>query len=120
MLGRFIGPAAIIVGLFGCATSGSMRLGASAPPKPPGCPLDIYSSEAEVRRPFEMLCLLDAKTGTHLLADRSIEAAVVQVRAEACKCGADAIVVTGVEKEGVTLWSWGHGRASAKGIRYRP
>ena len=112
---------AAIFGLFllaGCATTGTARVAPGAP-KAENCALAVHASEREVGRPFETVCLLDAKTATHLFADKSVEAAVARLRPEACRCGADALLLTRTEQEGVTFWSWGQGRASAAAIRYK-
>lgn len=69
----------------GCATVGVKRLN-SAPLKAEGCDLKVFTSEQEIGRPYELLCLLDAKT-----AGPNAEV-IDRMRPEACKCGADAIL----------------------------
>jgi hypothetical protein len=82
-----------VVALAGCANVGVTRM-KSVSAKPESCQVDIYSTEAEVRRPFDVVCLLDAAS-----------------KPEACKCGGDAIILS---DGGVT----GEGAATKLVIRY--
>jgi len=92
---------------------------AEAPAKPKNCKLDMYASESEVKHPFETVCMLDSKTGTALFDDRTIAGATAQARPQACKCGADAIVITGGRAEGTNFWTNGQGFSVMKAIRYK-
>lgn len=54
-----------------CATVGVTQI-KSASPKPQNCTLEIFTEEKEVKKPFEVVCLLDAKTGSDILADKKL------------------------------------------------
>lgn len=90
-----------------------------AMPKAASCPLDVYTSETEVKRPYEVVCLIDSQTAGTIFDQHTAAAAINQARPYACKCGADAILISGVGVEGPGMASgWGHGTAVVKGIRY--
>lgn len=111
-----------LVPLLGLAISGCATVGVTpikkAPSKPKDCELEIFTSESEIKKPFEVLCLLDSKTGGSAFADKTMAGAIKLAKPEACKCGADAILVSGGRAEGVTLFTWGEGFATLKAIRF--
>jgi hypothetical protein len=97
--------------LASCASTGVQEL-KSAPAKPDNCVLDSYRAESEVPRPFEALCTIDATPGREAFDDRTIQGAIEDAKPKACRCGADAIIVTqkeaaatpeGVQRSTVTL-----------------
>ena len=88
------------------------------PPKPYNCPLDIYMIEEDINRPYEEICILESKTGTNLFSKKTFEQAIKLAQPKACRCGADAILVTSVDKYGVNVLHYGRGIALVKGIRY--
>lgn len=105
--------------LAACGSTGVVKLGSSAPaPKPEGCALEIVASESDLKRPFEKVCMIDAKTGSTLYHHRTPEAAMKRLRAAACECGADAVILTGVEKTGVNMMTWGSSETKGIAIRY--
>lgn len=101
-----------------CASVGATQL-QSARPRADDCKLDVYSSETEITRPWETVCMIDSRTGTTAFADKTASAAIKNAKPKACKCGADAIVIQSMDTEGVTLVTWGKGKAIVKGIRYK-
>ncbi len=105
--------------VWGCGSTGVLRIGkVKAPPKGEGCFITVYADEKDVGRPFEKLCLIDAKTGSTLYNNRGVSGAMKKVNAAACECGADAVIVQGMEKKGVSLMSWGSSKASVLAIKY--
>jgi hypothetical protein len=110
--------ALIACGLAGCAHVGVTQMKA-AKPKPEGCKLDIYSDEDEIEYDYEVVCLLDAKSGSTLGSDRSVSGAINEARPYACQCGGDGMLVDTARNEGVTLTTWGEGYAILKVIRYK-
>ncbi len=102
----------------GCASVGvtPVRL---AEAKPENCQLDIYVSESEVHRPFEVVCLIDSRTGSTLGHTRTVAAAIDIARPAACGCGADALLVVNTNTSGVNYSSWGEGMAFIRAIRYK-
>jgi hypothetical protein len=77
----------------GCASTGVQEL-KTAPAKPDNCVLDTYRAESEVPRPFEALCTIDATPGREAFDDRTVQAAIEDAKPKACRCGADAIIVS--------------------------
>lgn len=113
------GLALAILSLVGCGSTGVLPVGtASAPPKPEGCPIAVFEAEEDVGRPFEKVCAIDAKTGSSLYVDRSPDGALRKVKAAACQCGADAVILKRLEKKGVSLASWGSSSVSVLAVRY--
>lgn len=110
--------ALFVVGLLACTTVGVTRV-RSAPARESNCVLDVFTSEQEIKRPFEVLCLIDSQTGGTIFHDRTAAAAVEHARPHACRCGADAILISGIGTEGPGMGSgWGHGTAVVKAIRF--
>jgi hypothetical protein len=97
-----------------CANIGVTTIKASSP-KPENCILDIYTDEREIKRPFEVLCLIDSTTARSVLATKTGAAALEKAKPEACKCGADAILITEIGKM-ATMDA--QGKAVLKAIRY--
>lgn len=104
--------------LSGCSSVGSTQL-KQAESKPPNCELDIYSGKDEIKRPYEAICLLDSRTGTTAFHKKTASAAIENAKPAACACGADAILVEQTDTNGVTLMTWGQGKAVLRGIRYK-
>jgi len=50
---------------------------------------------------------------------KTYKQAIELAKPQACECGADAIIVFSVDKQGVNLMNWGQGKAVVKGIRYK-
>ncbi len=103
--------------LAGCTTVGVTPVNSTAA-KPANCQLDVYASETEINRPFQTACLIDSRTGTTLFHRRDAAAAIDHARKEACGCGADAILVQSADTQGVTMATWGQGKAIVRAIRY--
>ncbi len=117
---RIVAVTVACLGL-GCSSTGYVRVGTTvATPKPEGAPVEVYSTEADVKRPFEKLCLVDAKTGSTLYNDRSPEGAMKRAKNAARICGADAIILTEMDRKGVSLMSWGSSSAKGVAIRFLP
>ena len=104
--------------LTGCGSVGVQPVSMGAA-KPANCPLDQYVSERDIKRPYEVACMITSQTGTTLGHDKTASAAINNARADACACGADAIVVESSEEEGITLFTWGQGKAQLKAVRYQ-
>lgn len=80
--------------------------------------MDQYVSERDIERPYEVACIITSQTGTTLGHDKTASAAINNAQADACACGADAIVIESSEEEGMTLFTWGQGRAQLEAVRY--
>jgi hypothetical protein len=107
----------VLVLLVGCASTGVTHIRA-AQPKPAGCEFDLYTAEAELKRPYEVLCLIDATSGHTLFHDRTVRGALEQAKPEACECGADAIVLVNATTTTATAERYGEGTAIVRAIRY--
>lgn len=105
--------------LSGCANVGVTQL-KPATSKSPTCSLDIYSSEKDITQPYEVVCLIDSRTGTTAFHKKTGAAAIEQAKSKACECGADAMLVETIDTAGITLMTWGKGTAIIKAIRYLP
>ena len=113
---RCVGSLVIVVFLVGCASVGVTKM-KTVPPKPDNCNLDKYSSREDVKRSFEVVCMLDAKTGESLLDDKTVAGAIRLAQADACRCGGDGIIVESARREPVG-WTWGAGSAVLTVIQY--
>lgn len=100
-----------------CASVGVTRTKQAAA-KEEDCKLDIYTSDEEVKRDFEVICLLDSKTGSTLFADRTVAGAIENARPDACECGGDGMIIGNTHVEGANFGGWGEGTAMIKVIRY--
>ena len=107
----------MMAAMTGCSTVGVTRL-KDAERKPSDCKLEIFTDAAMVKRPFEELCLLDSRTGSTAFHDKTAAGAIENAKADACACGADAIIVGGMGSTGAGYGSWGNGTAFLKAIRF--
>lgn len=84
----------VAANLIGCSTS---VIGVSpihkAQAKPETCEVEVFTSEKEVTQPFEVTCLIDAKTGSSRWHDPTVAGAINIAKPKACECGADAIIL---------------------------
>lgn len=81
--------------------------------KPENCALELFSSETEVKRPYEVACLVDATSGRTVFADKTVTGALEKARPEACACGADAMLILSASAKG---WSFNEGAGEATAI----
>jgi hypothetical protein len=103
--------------LGGCAKSSSTVLKAY-PPRADDYPIEVLSAPPTDKK-FEEVALIDAKGAQHTFADRSTAGVIEQLKAEARKVGADAIVIRSTEGGN---YNWGQGgwdRAKADAIAIR-
>lgn len=105
------------ISLTGCGSVGVQPV-SMGEVKPPNCQLDRYVNDRDIERPYEVACMISSRTGTTLGHDKSASAAINNAHADACACGADAIVVESVEEQGITAFTWGQGKAQLKAVRY--
>lgn len=103
--------------LAGCART-KVTISQYAEPKVKACAIQVFSTEEEVTKPFKVLCTIDSKTGTNAFSKKTVQQAVELAKPKACQCGADAIIVTSAEKEGVSFSNYGYGQATIKAIKF--
>jgi len=91
----------------------------SAPPRPDDCKLDLWRDVDAIPVKFVTVCRIQSASGTTLFADRSKKAVIDEIRPEACRCGADALLLVSTDVEGVGMSAgWGKTSAEIKAIRY--
>ncbi|MEO6684977.1 MAG: hypothetical protein ABIN24_03390 [Dyadobacter sp.] len=103
--------------LSSCASVKVEKLSKNSP-KFQNCDLEVFNNEGEVKRKFEVICLLDSKTGNSIWNKRTAEAAIENAKNKACACGADAIVITSSGRTKLKFYSYRRGVASMKGVKY--
>jgi len=107
----------LAIAISGCdASVGKTRLGPVYAAKSEGCHLDVYTDSTKITRPYEELCLIDARASTIAFHERTMSAAIDEARPAACECGADAIIFVQVDTEGRGTEVWG---VIVKAIRYK-
>ncbi|UCG87741.1 MAG: hypothetical protein JSW71_04105 [Gemmatimonadota bacterium] len=108
----------LVVAVGGCAKSSSTVL-MVYPGYPEDHPIEVLA-DFPTDRQYEEVALIDAKGAQHTFADRSTAGVVEQLKVEARKVGADAIVIRSTERGN---YNWGQGgwdraKADAVAIRY--
>jgi hypothetical protein len=101
-----------------CAVVGVTRLTSPLPPRELGCQLRVFLTEKAIRRQYEVVCLIDARTGISNFADRSASGAIDSARPKACECGTDAIIVDSVGSQTVGESYNSQGTAVVRAIRF--
>jgi hypothetical protein len=102
----------------GCARTSSTLLNDSYPPRSAEHPIQVLS-QLPTDREYVEVALVDAKGGQHTFADRSTSRIVEQLKVEARRMGADAIVIRSTERGN---YNWGQGgwdRSKADAIAIR-
>ena len=89
---------ALLAVLFGCGGGGGTSVArvsnVKVPSKSSSCKLTFYQRESDVPKAFEKLCVITAEPS------KTVEASYDEIRKAACKCGADAVVITDTRAEG--------------------
>jgi hypothetical protein len=77
-------------------------------------------SSAPAAGTFEELALINARSGQSIFDGKDLDAMLPDMKAEACRLGADALIIRSVEEGGVN-WAGpaDRGHASATAIRFR-
>ena len=88
------------------------------PPKPSSCKVDFYASEGEVRRPYTIACRIKSTTGTTAFHEKTFDRAIEQIYPEACKCGADALVLMSMTDDNELMLGTARRGVEAAAIRY--
>lgn len=96
----------------GCSSTGVLQVGSTDySPRADNCSLDIYSNREDINQEFEAICLISSESGSTLLNDRSQQGRLNVVKRKACECGADALVLTHMNR---TATQFGKGYAQAQ------
>jgi len=95
-----------IYGLFllaGACQSSSVVM-KTAPAKASDCPIQVFSSASDVKRPYESLCVVSAETAGVAGGQGNTNIVTNKAKARACECGADALIITELKlKSGAEL-----------------
>jgi hypothetical protein len=112
----------VVCVLFSSILSGCAHIGVTTlkqyPPKSPDCPLEVFSSESEVSKPFEVVCLIDSQKKA-ALGESSISEAIEASKSTACQCGADGILFISGGTQSANAYSYGSASAILKAIKYK-
>jgi hypothetical protein len=103
--------------LAGCAGTSVSSIKPSTP-KPSDCHIEVFLHSSAVQRPNEVVCHLESRTGASLFHDHSISKAIQVAKPDACRCGADAIVLESKKEAKLSLTSTYRGRATLNAIRF--
>jgi hypothetical protein len=76
----------------GCQSSAVVMK--TAPPKGSSCPIEIFSSAVEVKRPYESLCMVSAEVAGVAGGQGNTNIVMNKAKSRACECGADALIIT--------------------------
>jgi hypothetical protein len=109
---------AILIVAYSCASVG-VKISKQVPAREKGCHLDIYYDSTVIKRSYEVIAILDSKTGSTAFSDKTIDGAINLAKPKACQCGADAMLVCKTDKEGISFGSWGKGMAVIKCLKYK-
>ncbi len=89
---------ALLVLLFGCGGGGGPNVvhvsNVTVPSKGSGCQIPILQKEGDLTKPSEKLCIITSDPA------KTVEDTYDGLRKQACKCGADAVVITNIRAEG--------------------
>jgi hypothetical protein len=58
--------------------------------------LNVFANASEVGRPFKRVCLISGESG----AAATMDEAMTAIRTNACKCGAQAVLLNDVQSQG--------------------
>ena len=115
---RSVIPALLLALLIsGCGASSSVTQLKERPARPDDCEIEVLTSEPK-DRPYEDLCILNAKTGRDPLSDNRASALIDELKRNACRCGADAIIIRLTVDGSVSVFAYESGSAMAVAIRY--
>ncbi len=105
--------------LSGCAYTQTTPMKADIDAKDDDCELDTFVEGESIPHPFDIACLIETKSGTSGFENKSTAHQIRRGEVQACRCGADALVVYGGGIEG-NGWNSGYrGAAYMKAIRYK-
>ena len=101
-----------ILVLSGCASSSVQLLSAEQyPSKNSECPLDVFTSESKVTKKYKEIAIITHKTKQDAFSDKGASSIIPELKEEACKLGADGLIVRSVQQG--TWGEPGHGEAIA-------
>lgn len=84
-----------------CATTSVTSLGTAAPAKPENCEIEVLSTPPT--KAFKDVCILNARGGQSVFESKSAADLIPDLKAKACGCGADAIIIKTSREGGVNV-----------------
>ena len=99
----------------GCATTQVAHLGEKTyPSKSENCKMPILT-EAPKDRKYEEVCLINGRGGQSVFESKDVEDLLPELKSEACKCGADAVILKNSKAGGYNFVGTAD-RAEASGV----
>jgi hypothetical protein len=115
-----LGILVAIMCLMGCAAANVTKISENAyPPKPEDCEMKVLTQPPTDQK-YEELGIVSGVTGQAWWQGKDLDSMLPGMKAEACKLGADALVLKNVEAGGVAWIQSTQGKASAVAIKYAP
>lgn len=108
----------LVVILTNCASVSMTRIN-HAPYKADTCELDVFTSKQEIEKKYKTLCLLDVKSGSGAIHDRSVTGNIDQARVWGCRCGGDAIVLLQANQSSSDGWGSAQAKSLIEVIKYK-
>jgi uncharacterized OsmC-like protein len=112
-------PALALLALFcGCSSINVVPTGKRYPAKAKDCELEVFSQTSPPKKIFTEVCLIDARVTASSFNSSPGNKALDRAKNEACKCGADAIIVDGIGNDGDGVVSTRYGTAVIRAIKF--
>lgn len=89
---------------------------ASYPARARYCELQVFTSPPADKK-YEELAIIDIATGQTVFDGKDLQAMMPDIKAAACKVGADGVIVRNVEAGGTPWFHETQGKASAVAIK---
>lgn len=107
-----------VASLMGCATANVTKLSSNTyPPKPENCEIKVFTQPPTDKK-YEELGLVAGVSGQTWWQGKGLDSMLPEMKAQACKLGADALVIKNVEAGGVAWIQSTQGKASAVAIKF--
>lgn len=101
----------------GCASSSTQLLSSQKlPPKGENCTLEIFADASKIEQEFTEIALVNHITGADAFSDKGASEITKALKEEACKAGADGLII-----KTITQGSWNNqGRGEGIAIKFTP
>lgn len=100
-----------------CSSVSSVRTGERRNPKPDNCEIAAYSPASVPQKPYTEVCLINARMSVSSFSSGG-DKAIARAKEEACKCGADAIIIDALYSEGDGFVTSKYGTAQVRAIAF--
>ena len=114
-----VAVSALTLAVTGCASTGVVQTGQTRAAEEADCALNVYASRADIKRPYQSVCIISSESGRTLFNDRSDAGRLQAAREQACACGADAIVIRDMSRSANQIGvGYSQARISVEAISY--